>query len=47
MTEETKAATEYGADVFGKEALRTYLSKETAKKLQATIDEGNIRKWIK
>ena len=40
MTEETKAATEYGADVFGKEAIKTYLSKETAKKLQATIDEG-------
>ena len=40
MTEETKAATEYGADVFGKEAIKTYLSKDTAKKLQATIDEG-------
>ena len=40
MTDETKAATEYGADVFGKEAIKTYLSKETAKKLQATIDEG-------
>ena len=40
MTEETKAATEYGADVFGKEAIKTYLSKETAKKLQATSDEG-------
>ena len=40
MTEETKAATEFGADVFGKEAIRTYLSKDTAKKLQATIDEG-------
>ena len=40
MTEETKVATEYGADVFGKEAIKTYLSKDTAKKLQATIDEG-------
>ena len=40
MTEETKAATEFGADVFGEEAMRTYLSKETARKLQATIREG-------
>ena len=40
MTEETKAATNFGADVFGEEAIRTYLSKETAKKLQATIREG-------
>jgi glutamine synthetase len=40
MTEETKKATEFGADVFGKEAIKTYLSKDTAKKLQATIDEG-------
>ena len=40
MTEETKAATGFGADVFGDEAIRTYLSKETAKKLQATIQEG-------
>ena len=40
MTEETKAATNFGADVFGEEAIRTYLSKETAKKLQATILEG-------
>ena len=40
MTEETKAATDFGADVFGDEAIRTYLSKETAKKLQATIREG-------
>ena len=40
MTEETKAATDFGADVFGEEAIRTYLSKETAKKLQATIREG-------
>jgi len=40
MTEETKAATDFGADVFGDEAIRTYLSKDTAKKLQATIREG-------
>ena len=40
MTEETKAATSFGADVFGEEAIRTYLSKDTAKKLQATIREG-------
>ena len=40
MTEETKAATDFGADVFGEEAIRTYLSKDTAKKLQATIREG-------
>jgi len=40
MTEETKAATDFGADVFGEEAIQTYLSKDTAKKLQATIREG-------
>ena len=40
MTEETKAATHFGEDVFGDEAIRIYLSKETAKKLQATIREG-------
>ena len=40
MTEETKAATDFGADVFGEDAIRTYLSKDTAKKLQATIREG-------
>ena len=40
MTEETKAATDFGADVFGVEAIKTYLSKDTAKKLQATIQEG-------
>ena len=40
MTEETKAATSFGADVFGEEAIKTYLSKDTAKKLQATIQEG-------
>ena len=40
MTEETKDATHFGEDVFSDEAIRTYLSKETAKKLQATIREG-------
>ncbi len=40
MTEETKTATHFGEDVFGEEAINTYLSKETAKKLQATIREG-------
>ena len=40
MTEETKAATEFGADVFGDEAIKTYLSKDTAKQLQASIQEG-------
>jgi len=40
MTEETKAATDFGADVFGEEAIKTYLSKDTARKLQATIREG-------
>ena len=40
MTDEAKKATDFGADVFGDEAIRTYLSKDTAKKLQATIREG-------
>ena len=40
MTEETKNTTHFGEDVFGDEAIRTYLSKDTAKKLQATIREG-------
>ena len=40
MTDETKTATSFGADVFGEEAIKTYLSKDTAKKLQATIQEG-------
>ena len=40
MTDETKTATSFGADVFGDEAIKTYLSKDTAKKLQATIQEG-------
>ncbi len=38
--EEAKNMTEFGADVFGDEAIRTYLSKDTAKKLQATIQDG-------
>ena len=33
MTEETKSATDFGADVFGEEAIRKYHSKDTAKKL--------------
>ncbi len=41
MTEETKAATHFGEDVFGDEAVNTYLSKDTAKKLQATIRQGS------
>ena len=40
MTQETKAATDFGEDVFGDEAIQTYLSKDTAKKLQSTIREG-------
>ena len=40
MTEETKKATHFGEDVFGEEAIKTYLSKDTAQKLQATIREG-------
>ena len=40
MTEETKKVTHFGEDVFGEEAIKTYLSKDTAKKLQATIREG-------
>ena len=40
MTEETKSATHFGEDVFGEEAINKYLSKDTAKKLQATIREG-------
>ena len=40
MMEEAKAASDFGADVFGEEAIRTYLSKETGRKLQATIREG-------
>ena len=38
--EEAKNMTAFGADVFGDEAIRTYLSKDTAKKLQATIQDG-------
>ena len=40
MMEEAKKVTDFGADVFGTEAIRTYLSKDTAKKLQATIQDG-------
>ena len=38
--EEAKNMTAFGADVFGDEAIRTYLSKDTAKKLRATIQDG-------
>ncbi len=37
MNEETRKATDFGADVFGAEAIEKYLSKETAKKLLSTI----------
>ena len=37
MMEEAKKVSDFGADVFGAEAIKTYLSKDTAKKLQATI----------
>ena len=40
MTQEAKTATDFAADVFGEEAINTYLSKDTARKLQATIREG-------
>ena len=32
--------TDFGADVFGAEAIKEYLPKDTAKKLQATIERG-------
>lgn len=38
--EEAKRVTDYGADVFGAEAIKEYLPKETAKKLQSTIEQG-------
>ena len=38
--EEAKRVTSYGADVFGAEAIKEYLPKETAKKLQSTIEQG-------
>lgn len=38
--EEAKRMTSFGDDVFGDEAIRTYLSKDAAKKLQATIRDG-------
>ncbi|MGN0847601.1 MAG: glutamine synthetase III [Kiritimatiellia bacterium] len=37
MNEETRKATDFGADVFGAEAIQKYLSKETAKSLLSTI----------
>ena len=40
MMEEAKKVSDFGADVFGAEAIKTYLSKETAKKLLATIEGG-------
>ena len=38
--EEAMKVTEFGADVFGAEAIREYLPKDTAKKLQGTIEKG-------
>lgn len=40
MMEEAKKVSDFGADVFGTEAIKTYLSKDTAKKLLATIEGG-------
>ena len=40
MMEEAKRMTSFGDDVFGDEAIQTYLSKDAAKKLQATIRDG-------
>ena len=40
MMEEAKKVSDFGADVFGAEAIKTYLSKDTAKKLQSTIQDG-------
>ena len=37
MNEETRKATDFGADVFGAEAIQKYLSKDAAKKLLSTI----------
>ena len=37
---EAMKATGFGADVFGAEAIKEYLPKETAKKLQGTIEKG-------
>ena len=39
MNEAIKA-TKFGADVFGAEAIKEYLPKDTAKKLQGTIERG-------
>ena len=38
--EEAMKVTAFGADVFGAEAIKEYLPKETAKKLQGTIEKG-------
>ena len=40
MMEEGKKVSDVGADVFGAEAIKTHLPKDTAKKLQATIQDG-------
>ena len=40
MMEEAKKVTDFGADVFNREAIKAYLSKDTAKKLIATIQDG-------
>ena len=37
MNEETRKATDFGADVFGAEAIQKYLSKDAAKSLLSTI----------
>ena len=37
---EAMKMTEFGADVFGAEAIKEYLPKDTAKKLQGTIEKG-------
>ena len=38
--EEARRVTAFGADVFGADAIKEYLPKETAKKLQRTIEQG-------
>ncbi len=38
--EEAKKVTDFGSDIFGAEAIRQYLSKDTAKKLLSTIEKG-------
>ena len=37
---EAMKMTEFGADVLGAEAIKEYLPKDTAKKLQGTIEKG-------